>query len=325
MSIIEKAVKKLGVEAERPDTVAPGKAVENAVAEGTKAAAIPGAAATLQRQSEVTLAPSRQSGYGRSSDDRETLQIPFDVLHEHGIVVPTVPRSQVAEAFRTIKRPLLRNISGASGAAIRHPNLVMVTSALQGEGKTTTSISLALSIAMEKDKTVLFVDADVARASACRMLGVPRQNRGLIDLLENSDAEARELILPTNINNFSILPAGTLHDRSNELLASDRMHQLMVELSERYTDRVIVFDSPPLLLTTEASVLASFMGQIVYVVQANKTPANLVNEGLAHIGEDKVVGMVLNQARSSSFSRYGYGGAYAYGYGYGRRNEAEEA
>ena len=190
----------------------------------------------------------------------------------------------------------------------------MVTSALQGDGKTFTALNLAISIAMEQHKTVLFVDADVAKASAGELLGVPPNSLGLIDVLDDKGVALADVILSTNIENLKVLPAGNAHDRANELLASNSMKELMLEMANRYQDRVIVFDSPPLLLTTEASVLASFMGQIAFVVSTDTTPSQAVTDALEHIGEDKIIGMVLNKAhrRRNRLAGLGYG----YGAGY---------
>ncbi len=127
---------------------------------------------------------------------------------------------------------------------VKSPNLIMVTSALPGEGKTFSAINLAISMAMEQDKTVLFVDADVAKASAGRLLGVPKGSRGLIDVLEHG-VSLREVLYHTNIPKLRVLPAGSAHERATELLASEGMRALMSDLSRRYADRVIVFDSPP--------------------------------------------------------------------------------
>jgi len=244
------------------------------------------------------------------------VKLDFEELRHIGVLTPNVPSSAIAEEFRTIKRPLLTNLNGDEVTpAIKYGNLIMVTSALEGDGKTFTSLSLAISIAMEQDKTVLFVDADTAKAEAGRILGIPSDTPGLIDVLENNDVKLSDVILHSNIDKLRILPAGDLHAHANELLASERMRQLMEEISEYYSDRVIVFDSPPLLLTTEASVLASFMGQIVFVVSADMTPQYAVNQAIEHIGEDKMVGMVLNRARRRRNPYY-----YTYGevYGYGR-------
>lgn len=243
------------------------------------------------------------------------------------MITPQSPRSQIAEEFRGIKRPLLMNMAGKYAVELDNPNLIMVTSALQGDGKTFSAINLALSIAMEQDKTVLFVDADVSKASAGRLIGVPDNHEGLIEVLDGKVADVADVILKTNVHNLRVIPAGKVHDRATELLASSRMHELMLELSSRYHDRVILFDSPPLLLTSEAGVLANFMGQIVFVVAAGATPTGAVTEALEKIGKDKAVGMVLNKAKRGKFGlggyRYGYG--YGNGYGYGRRDDEDSA
>lgn len=251
------------------------------------------------------------------------IDIPFDRLHEQGYLTPSKPRSTVAEEFRAIKRPLLKNIAGQSAAPIENANLIMVTSALEGDGKTFSSLSLAMSMAMEQDKTVLYIDADVHKASAGKVLGISDNTPGLIDILLG-EAKPEDVILRTSIRNLRFMPAGSRHEKATELLASEKMHLLMEELASRYSDRVIIFDSPPLLLTNESGVLASFMGQIVFVASANRTPQHAVQEALERIGSDKMVALMLNKVPPRRFklfgisSGYGYGG-YGYGYGTGHR------
>ncbi len=249
-------------------------------------------------------------------DTAAQVDIPVDQLHAEGYLTPAAPRSVIAEEFRAIKRPLLRNIAGRSVTKIENANLIMVTSALQGDGKTFTSLNLAMSVAMEQDKTVLFIDGDIHKASAGRILGVPDQTPGLIDILTGT-ATPEETILHTSLAKLRIMPAGSSHEKSTELLASEKMHQLMQELATRYPDRVIIFDSPPLLQTNEASVLASFMGQIVLVAAANYTPQHAVKEALERIGKDKMVAVMLNKASRRRFNLLGLGSQYNYGYGYG--------
>lgn len=314
MSIIEKAINALGKGKDdesqsspagdaRPDATAPGT-VQRA-GESTRTAASAGDAAPV---------PAGPTEGGRK------INIPFRELRKLGILTPTTPRSAIAEEFRSIKRPLLVNIAGDSATPpIPHGNLIMVTSALEGDGKTFSAICLALSIAMEQDKHVLFVDGDTAKAEAGRMLGVSRSSPGLIDLLENRSARAEDYILDTNMEKLRILPAGAVHTHANELLASSRAQELILNLADADPSRVIVFDSPPLLLTTEAAILASFMGQIVFVVSADQTPQHAVTQAIEHIGEDKMVGMLLNRARRG---RNPY--VYSYGnsegpYGYANR------
>ncbi len=245
----------------------------------------------------------------------DTIHLPFEQLKALGIVTPDAQRSQIAEEYRGIKRPLLMNIDGRGAAEIDNANLILVTSALPGEGKTFSALNLAISIAMEQDKTVLFVDADVARAKAAALLKVPDDRPGLIDLLQNKGDRISDVILHTDIPNLKIIPAGEAHERSTELLASQSMHKLTQEMSRRYNDRVIVFDSPPLLLTSEANVLANLMGQIVFVVEAEKTSQKTVAEALSHLSDDKVIGLVLNKSRLKSRDNQSY---YDYGYGYGQ-------
>ena len=243
--------------------------------------------------------------------------LPIAQLEGMGFVSPEKPRSTIAEEYRTIKRPLLKNIDGNVADQAENANLIMVTSSFEGEGKTFSAINLMLSISLEKDKTVLFVDADIAKSSAGRLLGIPDDKLGLVDLLERDDLGVEDVLLRTNLPNVRIIPAGIPHERSTELLASERMHLLMAELSLRYPDRVIIFDSPPFLQTSEATVLASFMGQVMFVVEAEKTSPELVKQAISQISDDKIIGLVLNKARKYPWDQYTHGYGYGYGYGYG--------
>ncbi|MHA7816399.1 MAG: XrtA-associated tyrosine autokinase [Pseudohaliea sp.] len=318
-SIIEKAL-KAGQKRREPAEPAPSTPEEMVSRQPGRPPSPPEAVAGAVQAAARSEASSgaEETAAAPADFDKPVIEIPFEALQAQGFLSPLVPRSRTAEEFRTIKRPLLRNISGRGGASIDYPNLVMVTSALQGDGKTFSSINLAMSIAMEKDKTVLFVDADVVRATAGKQLGVPEDAPGLIDLLTGAVADPGDVILRTNLPDLRVLPAGNASEHATELLASSDMQQLMIELSNRYPDRVIVFDSPPLLLTTEAGVLASFMGQIVFVASADVTPQAAVKEGLEHIGADKMVGVMLNRASRRRSGIFGVGtyGYYGYGQGY---------
>jgi protein-tyrosine kinase len=158
----------------------------------------------------------------------------------------------------------------------------------------------------------LLVDADVARPSIPRELGFQSQ-AGLMDLLVDNTLDLAQLVMPTNVEKLSILPAGRRHRQATEFLASASMSRLLEQISARYPDRIIIFDSPPLLVTTESRVLASYMGQVVVVVEAGRTPRESVNEALSTIESNEVVGLVLNKAQSvRAGSEYRYSG---YGYG----------
>lgn len=238
------------------------------------------------------------------------VDIDLAALARAGMVTPDQPRSRIAEEYRVIKRPLLRNLQGKGATAVDNGNLIMVSSALPGEGKSFTAINLAVSIAMELDHTVLLVDADVSRPSILNCLGLAPE-QGLMDVLTGR-AELGDVLLRTNVEKLSLLPAGMPHPRATELLASDAMNRMLEEMASRYAERVIVFDSPPLLVTTEARELATHMGQVVVVVEANRTTHGTLRQALAAIDNCPVKLMVLNKSDDR-----GPGGYYGYGYGYG--------
>lgn len=240
------------------------------------------------------------------------INLDLEAIAASGILVPNAVRSQLADEFRVIKRPLIANAMGRGTAPITNGNLIMVTSALPGEGKSFSAINLAISIAMELDNTVMLVDADVARPSVLNMLGLP-PSKGLLDVLQDNSLDISGVLLRTNIEKLSILPSGTAHSRATELLASDAMIRLLDDMASRYSDRIIVFDSPPLLLTTESRVLATHMGQVLIVVNAENTVQSAVKQAIATIESCPVKMMVLNQLRAAKTDGYGYG----YGYGYG--------
>jgi exopolysaccharide/PEP-CTERM locus tyrosine autokinase len=217
-------------------------------------------------------------------------------MRELGMVTAAGGRTPLLEDFRIIKRPLLQRAFGERAAGDKPGNLIMITSSLPGEGKTYTAINLAMSIAMELDHTVLLVDADVARPSVLRTLGLPNQ-RGLMDILVDDKLDMADVMLRTNVDTLSILPAGTSTPRATELLASSTMSSLVNEIASRYPDRIVIFDSPPLLLTSESRVLASHMGQIVMVVEAQTTTQHAVKEALSQLEGLNNVNLIYNKTR----------------------------
>jgi len=248
------------------------------------------------------------------------VELDLDALAAQGFVTPNAGRTQLADQYRVIKRPLIKNAMGKGAATLNHANLIMVTSALAGEGKSFTSLNLALSIAAELDNTVMLVDADVARPSMLRMLGLP-EGPGLLDVLEQK-YDMADVMMRTNVDKLTLLPSGTPHQRATEILASDAMSNLLEDMAKRYPDRIIIFDSPPLLLTTESRVLASHMGQIVVVVRAESTAQSAVQQALATIESCPLKMMLLNQAADNAHGSYGSGYGYGYGYGYGDSGDA---
>ncbi len=246
-------------------------------------------------------------------NDDSTRHVDIDLLAlaARSFITPESSHSQLADEFRVIKRPLLVNARGDGIAPIRNGNMIMVTSSLPGEGKSFTSINLAMSIAMEMDLRVLLVDADIAHSSVLNYLGLPK-SKGLLDVLLDETIDLSDVLLRTNVEKLSILPGGGHYKHATELLASESMRRLIEEITSRYSDRIIIFDSPPLLVTTESRVLATHMGQIVMVVEAGKTPHAAVKQALKTIESCPVVLMMLNKSAATNSGGYGYAG---YGYG----------
>jgi protein-tyrosine kinase len=256
----------------------------------------------------LRAAPQARNDSPFDHPSRQSKSIEIDLLRlaEMGYVTPDSPRSQLADEYRVIKRPLLTNALRKSATSVERGNLILITSAMPGEGKTFTSINLALSMAIELDCTVLLVDADVARPAVLDRLGLPSA-KGLLDVLTDSRLDLSDVLMRTNVDRLSILPAGTHHPRATELLASDGMHRLVDELATRYADRILVFDAPPLLPSTESRVLATHMGQIVVVVEADHTQRSTLTQALATIESCPVVMTLLNKVVSSDVgSYYGY-------------------
>ena len=251
---------------------------------------------------------------GSVAGSGKLLKVDNEALRDAGLMAPEHHEHLLANQYRDIKRPLIAHAFGKRATRIEGGNLIMVSSAVPGEGKTFTSINLALSMAQERDHEVLLVDADVAKPHTSEIFGAADE-MGLLDVLEDQDIPVQSLILPTNVPSFKILPAGKPRHNATELLASSLMERVVMTLSQLSTGQIVVFDSPPLLLTSEAKVLASLAGQVVIVVRAEETPQDAIEAALSILDPDQAVNLILNQIRAG-FEQYQYG--YGYGYGHGR-------
>jgi protein-tyrosine kinase len=309
MNIIEKAMNKL---AQAGPPLQPSREAEMAAPVGPAYAGQ--ATGAVQSDPDAVVNPMERT--------KRAITLDLERIRQYGMLVPDTHRSRIREEYRHIKRPLLMNAAGKGATLPEYGNVIMVTSANPGEGKTFTASNLALSIATERDRTVLLVDADLVRPSVNKLFGFEAE-LGLVDFLIEDHLELSDVLIKTDIPSLTILPAGNSHHLSTELLASENMRVLVQGLSERYADRIVIFDSPPLLATSEASVLASLVGQVVMVVEAEKTRQSQVKEALALLNSSMIVGFVLNKMRrpfTDYYYGYGYGygyGGYGYGYGYG--------
>lgn len=234
-------------------------------------------------------------------------------LVHKGLLAPLDQAIPVADEFRRIKRPIIDNTIKREPDREDHLNLIMITSPLPGAGKTFCSVNLAASISLERELSVLLVDADVAKPHISSAFGLAGQP-GLLDILEDETMTVDEVLVRTDLNDIQVLPAGRKHSQSTELLASDRMKEVMHELATRYTDRLIVIDSPPLMITSEAQAVASQVGQIALIVESGKTSNQEIQESLEQLDHNKAINIILNKSLYSQTGSY-YGGGYGY-YGF---------
>jgi len=292
VSIIEKAASRIDQQRQNAAPVNPAASIVPAEPP------LVDAPAAVLVDVPVAPAPTPDLAAEAAPAPARTRRVELDLgrMRELGMVTAAGGRTNLLEEFRIIKRPLLKRAFAERGPKDNPANLIMITSSLPGEGKTYCAINLAMSIAMELDHTVLLVDADVARPSVLRTLGLPAQ-RGLMDILVDDTLQLPDVILRTNVDTLALLPAGATSNAATELLASSTMAAMLTELANRYPDRVIIFDSPPLMLTTEARVLASHMGQIVVVVEAQTTTQHAVKESLQQLEGMSNVNLVYNKTR----------------------------
>jgi protein-tyrosine kinase len=258
---------------------------------------------------ETALSAARQERAGDANSVKNMLNIDLQSLSDRNFVSVATERRLIYEEYRVIKRKLINNAFGSLSSTLKNPNLIMVSSSRPGEGKTFTSVNLALSIALEQDKTVLLIDSDVLRPNVSRTLQISAPV-GLTDYLSKDDVQVGDIMCSTNIDRLKIITAGMPHHLSTELLASDKMKELVEEFASRYPDRIVIFDAPPLLGVNETSVLAAMCGQAVIVLEENKTKLAELEKALTLLPPDIAVGFVINKAYYSRDKGYGYG----YGY-----------
>lgn len=298
MSTIEKALAKQKQAEQKRSNVIDAQVPENT---STNQSTSPLPSEAINRPIQTTI-------------DKETIILDGEGLTDRGFIYGSSSTHHIQEEFRHIKRKLLNNAFGPAAKTLKHSNLIMVSSSSPNEGKTFISINLALSIALEQEKTVLLVDADVLRPSLHRELQFERKE-GLLEYLLNKVQSISEVIYNTNITNLKLIPAGKPHHLTNELLASTKMAALAEELAQRYPDRIVIFDCPPILGVTETPVLSSLVGQAVVVVEESKTKIDDVKKAVSQLDENIAVGFVMNKTVMSKKDGYGY-----YGYGYNKKN-----
>ena len=301
MSIIEQAARRLE-ELRRAGIDIPASASVAGQTPPTESVAAVGASGPDLADADAGVAPSVAAT--KSTKPARRVEIDLDRLAAQGYLTPGLGNRDMAEEFRIIKIQLMKNIEQAQARGLRR-NLILVTSAVPGEGKTFFSMNLAMSLAMEVDYHALLVDADVLRPSVLARYGLP-EDIGLLDLTTRPELDLSDTLLRTNVPKLSVLPAGTPNLKSPELLSSAGIDRLLDELAERYADRLVIFDAPPVLVASGARHLAARVGQVVMVVQADGTDSQTVSQAFAAVESCPIVSSVLNRCSTKAASSYGY-------------------
>jgi protein-tyrosine kinase len=182
-------------------------------------------------------------------------------------------------------------------------NTIMITSVQAGEGKTLTAVNLAITFAKEYDQTVLLVDCDMKRQNVRQLLNISSE-KGIVDYLVD-DCPLKDLIIWPGIEKLTLISGGKTMANSAELLGSPRMKAFVREIKNRYDDRYIIFDTPPVLGPADAIAFAPFVDCILMVVEEGRTSIKNVNEALGMIPKEKFLGFVLNR-RTSLMQKYYY-------------------
>lgn len=241
-------------------------------------------------------------------------RVPVDreALRAANYIDPDGPVTGLSEEFRIVKRQLLLAARGGKGIdAIEHGERILICSANPNEGKTFCAVNLALSMATEKDNRVLLVDADFAKPSVLARLGI-EGGRGLMDALADPSIDVEDLVIETDVAGLSVLPAGAQTNQDTEYLAAARSAAVLDQLTRHDPARIIIFDSPPALAASPASVLALHVGQAVMVVHADVTTDSALRDALSLLSGCEHIQLLLNRAKFSPTGRK-FGNYYGYG------------
>lgn len=294
MSIVEKAVQKL--KNQHPDDPSSPQDAE---------VASPPTASTLERAHERM----------QEAEPVESTAPPWHVdmkrLERQGLVPAEVDAvRRLGDEVRRVKRPLLNNLGGKRSNRLAHAERIVVTSAVPGEGKSFTSLNLALSLAREPDFEVLLVDGDIPKSSISHALGL-EDKPGLMDLLVHKDMQPTDVIVHTDVPNLLVVPSGTRHPLTTELFGGQRMRHVLDTWEKQNRQRLLVFDSSPMLATSEAQVLASHMGQVVMIVAAGRTRQQELKAAMQGLNESQYIGFVLNMSRLQASESHYYDSYYS--------------
>jgi len=238
--------------------------------------------------------------------------IPADAVFDDKLVAYYQRTSMASEQFRRLRTYITSPRLDGS-----YPKTILVTSTLAGEGKSLIAANLAVMIAAELQSHALLVDCDLRNPSLSKLFRL-HQKKGLSNYLAGDD-KIEDILIKTPVDKLSIIPGGSLEENPVELIGSNKMKSLVQDLKARYDDRFIIFDSSPILPTTEPSVLNKMVDGIIMVIMSGKTPRESVTQAIKVLDKEKILGIVLNnlEFKTNAMIRKHFGSdRYYYNYNY---------
>jgi len=321
LNLIERMAKRLAAEDAAATSAAQPKVAGLVERAAQKVASLPAASSDIPdgRGGEKTELPGQKmssssltahvpagepaSSRGVAPANPARARLDFRALRQNGMITPDNMTSAISNEFRGIKRKLLQNVRDPKTRAAVN-NLIMITSSLPGEGKTFSSINLALSLAAEKGLHVLLIDADIIRPSVGKVFVSPPQE-GLTELLSGRISKVSDVLCRcVDIPNLSVIFSGDPKNGNPEQISSSQMVNLCRELSNRYPDRVILLDTPPVLASSEAAILAGYVHQVIMVVSADQTDKHQLREALEAVSSCKNINLLFNKAPNWNEAEY---------------------
>ncbi len=262
----------------------------------------PGSAANVEKRRRPEVVRSAPV----SQPDAQKTEIPTLESWDKRLSAAVHEDRYIPEIFKTLRSRILY-----PDEQYRVPRTIMITSTVPQEGKSFVSANLGISLAQGMDQHSLLVSCDLRRPTLAKMFGI-EERHGLVDYLRDT-RELNGLIRKTSIAKLSLLPSGKPPTNPAELLSSSRMEALVKELSQRYEDRIVIFDSPPFQLAPESTVLKQLVDTVVLVVREGKAGKHQIKKIVEEIGKEKLLGIVFNAHTTNVVERSmmkGYGSYY---------------
>lgn len=247
------------------------------------------------KEKDVAVSYNEENPLGPVYSKSRHIDLDPDFLRNNHCV-SYFPDSPEGDLYKTIRIQIMQKMQEDGWKTL------LISSALPGEGKTMTTLNLAVAFAKELHQTVLLVDADLRRQNVHKYLGYESKT-GLADYLAH-DVPLSDLIVWPGIAKLSIISGGDAIKDSTEIVSSQKMRSMIVEMKNRYKNRYILFDSPPVLTCPDAIAFAPFIDAIVMVVEADKTTAEEVKKAQKLLPKEKFLGFILNKKKGGGAKRY---------------------